>query len=137
MEDMTKEKIKNLIDNGDVTVKLNQELTLDVGHRSRDGKLLYSSDGFDEDKETLSNTTTHTYKVVGIMERLSRDIEPLPAPGYSAFIGGKPESITGYKNTTSIVPPFDLSVASVYVILYANLGIHTHILPSFVLAFAQ
>lgn len=94
---------QSLIDNGDVKVKLNQELTLDVGHRSRDGKPLYSKDEFEEDKETLSNTTTHTYKVVGIMERLSRDIEPLPAPGYSAFIGGKPESITGYKNTTSIV----------------------------------
>ena len=70
--------------NGGVDLKVNDTLTLDVGKRTQGGEELGQSNPYvPEDQEEITNTTTRTYTIVGIMERLSSTIEDYEAPGYT------------------------------------------------------
>ena len=94
---------EHIITNGRVALKVGDEITLDVGKRvSSDGEelnennpllngntlIVYDDETDLEEKETeeveetehIENTTKKTYKIVGIMQRLSR--EDFSSPGY-------------------------------------------------------
>ena len=94
---------EHIITNGRVILKVGDEITLDVGKRvSSDGEelnennpllngntlIVYDDETDLEEKETeeveetehIENTTKKTYKIVGIMQRLSR--EDFSSPGY-------------------------------------------------------
>ena len=70
--------------NGRISHSVGESLTLNVGERVRDGKELTQFDSFSpEDSEQIINTTTNTYKIVGIIERPATNIEGYSAPGYT------------------------------------------------------
>lgn len=94
---------EHIITNGRVVLKVGDEITLDVGKRvSSDGEelnennpllngntlIVYDDETDLEEKKTekveetehIENTTKKTYKIVGIMQRLSR--EDFSSPGY-------------------------------------------------------
>ena len=97
---------EHIITNGRVILKVGDEITLDVGKRvSSDGEelnennpllngntLIVYDDETDleekkaekvEETEYIENTTKKTYKIVGIMQRLSR--EDFSSPGYTVI----------------------------------------------------
>lgn len=75
------------------TCKIGTKINLDIGKRiSSDGYELDQSNpyyDYDEEleeytksRETITNTKTHEYTIVGIMERASYELEDYSAPGY-------------------------------------------------------
>ena len=95
---------EHIITNGRVILKVGDEITLDVGKRvSSDGEelsennpllngntlIVYDDETGLEEKEKveetehIENTTKKTYKIVGIMQRLSR--EDFSSPGYTVI----------------------------------------------------
>lgn len=97
---------EHIITNGRVILKVGDEITLDVGKRvSLDGEelnesnplltgnslIVYDDETDLQEKETeeveeteyIENTTTKTYKIVGIIQRLSR--EDFSSPGYTVI----------------------------------------------------
>ena len=79
----------HLSTNGRVKYKVGDTITLDLGTRvDREGNILdqyYSYYTYDTDSvndETLINTKTKDYKIVGLVERLDKAIEPYESPGY-------------------------------------------------------
>lgn len=81
--------------NGRVDYKIGDTITLDIGDRvNNEGINLGEYDSYSED-EVLTNINSKTYKVVGIIERPSKKVEPYSEPGYSF--------ITYMDNTTSNV----------------------------------
>lgn len=97
---------EHIITNGRVVLKVGDEITLDVGKRvSSDGEelnennpllnentlIVYDDETDLEEKKTekveeteyIENTTKKTYKIVGIMQRLSR--EDFSSPGYTVI----------------------------------------------------
>ena len=97
---------EHIITNGRVILKVGDEITLDVGKRvSSDGEelnennpllngntlIVYDDETDLEEKKTekveeteyIENTTKKTYKIVGIMQRLSR--EDFSSPGYTVI----------------------------------------------------
>ncbi len=120
---------KHIQTNGKVDLRIGDEITLDIGRRMSDEKelkqtnpynaLKYSRNDFDEDlteeeiekkleervEEELVKEFTKTYKVVGIMERPSRELESYSAPGYTIitllkdYVEGRNLNVyTRYKN---------------------------------------
>lgn len=76
---------RHLKTNGGIEYELGEIITLEVGERKdKEGKLLNQTIDYTEG-EKLVNTTKHEYKVVGIIERPNRDIEPTIAPGYTIY----------------------------------------------------
>lgn len=72
--------------NGGVEYKIGDTITLKIGERlTTDGSVLNQSNPYLEDLEKLENFSYKTYKVVGIMERPSNEIEPYSAPGYTVI----------------------------------------------------
>ena len=69
--------------NGRVDYKIGDTITLDIGDRvGSEGIKLGQYDSYSED-EVLTNINSKTYKVVGIIERPSKKVEPYSDPGYS------------------------------------------------------
>ena len=69
--------------NGRLEYKIGDNITLDIGDRvGSEGIKLGQYDSYSED-EVLTNLKSKTYKVVGIIERPSRKVEPYSDPGYS------------------------------------------------------
>ena len=69
--------------NGRVDYKVGDTITLDIGNRvGSEGIKLGEYDSYSED-EVLTNINSKTYKVVGIIERPSKKVEPYSDPGYS------------------------------------------------------
>ena len=69
--------------NGRIDYKVGDTVTLDIGNRvGSEGIKLGQYDSYSED-EALININSKTYKVVGIIERPSRKVEPYSDPGYS------------------------------------------------------
>jgi putative ABC transport system permease protein len=68
--------------NGRVELNVGDTITLDVGTRvDSKGKELTQSDSYDEgQKEEIINTSSKTYKIVGIIERPASTIEAYSAP---------------------------------------------------------
>ncbi len=82
--------------NGRLELKLNSEITLDVGKR------IHTEDKFELDQsnpflktEDIIDTTSKTYKIVGIIERPATNIESYDAPGYTFITHLDEDEITG------------------------------------------
>ena len=69
--------------NGGVELKIGDIITLNIGKRLIDGSEGNQNNPFQPEMETIENTKTKTFKVVGIMERPDTKIEPYTAPGYT------------------------------------------------------
>ncbi len=70
--------------NGRVELKIGSTITLDVGKRiNLDDSVELTQDNFLFDNEDIVNTTSKTYKIVGIIERPASNIEDYSAPGYT------------------------------------------------------
>lgn len=72
--------------NGNVNIKVGDTITLDIGKRTSEGMELTQDVPYGKEiNEKIENTTTKQYKVVGIAERLSTNIESFEAPGYTVI----------------------------------------------------
>ena len=70
--------------NGRVVLNVGETITLDVGTRVSDGHELTQDNKFSKEaNEKIINTTSKTYKIVGIIERPASNIEGYSAPGYT------------------------------------------------------
>ena len=75
--------------NGRLELKINDSITLEIGKRidstgyELDQNNPYQKSDFDGNGETLIETKTKTYKIVGIIERPATNIENYSAPGYT------------------------------------------------------
>ena len=70
--------------NGRVELNVGETITLDVGTRVSDGYELSQDNKFSKEaNEEIINTTSKTYKIVGIIERPASNIESYSAPGYT------------------------------------------------------
>ena len=73
--------------NGRVDIKVGETIRLDVGNRclAEDGTALNQNNPyFGDGAETLTDTETKEYTVVGIISRLATEMEGYSAPGYTA-----------------------------------------------------
>lgn len=84
----------HLYSNGNVSIKLGDTLSFDIGERMSDGVLLDQNDSF-QDGEALEPFDFKSYTVVGFYERFPLSIEPYSAPGYTALTAG--EAASGYE----------------------------------------
>lgn len=70
--------------NGRVVLNVGETITLDVGTRVSDGYELTQDIKYSkENNEEIINTTSKTYKIVGIIERPATNIESYSSPGYT------------------------------------------------------
>ena len=73
--------------NGRNFLKVGDTVTLNIGERVNEaGEVLTQGNPYGEDEssqEKIINTTAKEYKVVGVVERPARNIEPSDAPGYT------------------------------------------------------
>ena len=70
--------------NGRVVLNVGESITLDIGTRVSDGYELTQENNFSKgSNEEIINTTSKTYKIVGIIERPANNIETYSAPGYT------------------------------------------------------
>ena len=84
--------------NGRIDLKIGDEITLDVGKRINEeqAELNQYNPFIKEIKEEIVETTTKTYKIVGIIERPAYNIENYEAPGYTFITYLDKERINGY-----------------------------------------
>ena len=84
--------------NGRLELKVGSEITLDIGTRiDIDNEVLTQSNPFQQNgNENIINTTSKTYKIVGIIERPATNIESYTAPGYTFITFTKDEFESGY-----------------------------------------
>ena len=84
--------------NGGVTFNIGEKITLNLGTRVSDGEELNQNNPyFPEQNEEIINTTSHTYTIVGIIERPSTEIEGYSAPGYTFITYMDNENLIGEK----------------------------------------
>ena len=84
--------------NGGVTLNIGEKINLNLGTRVSDGEELNQNNPyFPEQNEEIINTTSHTYTIVGIIERPSTEIEGYSAPGYTFITYMDNENLTGEK----------------------------------------
>lgn len=84
--------------NGGVTLNIGEKITLNLGTRVSDEEELNQNNPyFPEQNEEIINTTSHTYTIVGIIERPSTEIEGYSAPGYTFITYMDNENLTGEK----------------------------------------
>ncbi len=71
--------------NGRVVLNVGDFITLDIGKRvTSDGEILTQNNPYDEEnKETITETKSYKFKIVGIMNRPSGIFEDYQAPGYT------------------------------------------------------
>lgn len=76
---------RHLKTNGRIDIKVGDEITLDVGKRydSNTEGVIGENCAYEHDAETLTDTVTKRYKVVGIMERPGYGMEDYSAAGYT------------------------------------------------------
>lgn len=76
---------RHLKTNGRIDIKVGDEITLDVGKRydSNTEGVISENCAYEHDAETLTDTVTKHYKVVGIMERPGYGMEDYSAAGYT------------------------------------------------------
>lgn len=76
---------RHLKTNGRIDIKVGDEITLDVGKRydSNTEGVISENSAYENEAETLTDTVTKHYKVVGIMERPSYGMEDYSAAGYT------------------------------------------------------
>ena len=76
---------RHLKTNGRIDIKVGDEITLDVGKRydSNTEGVISENCAYEHEAETLTDTVTKYYKVVGIMERPGYGMEDYSAAGYT------------------------------------------------------
>ena len=76
---------RHLKTNGRIDIKVGDEITLDVGKRydSNTEGVISENSAYEHEAETLTDTVTKRYKVVGIMERPGYGMEDYSAAGYT------------------------------------------------------
>lgn len=76
---------RHLKTNGRIDIKVGDEITLDVGKRydSNTEGVIWENSAYEHEAETLTDTVTKHYKVVGIMERPGYGMEDYSAAGYT------------------------------------------------------
>lgn len=79
---------EHLLSNGDVRYVLGDTVTVDLGRRTVDGDQLMAHNPYVEG-ETLEDTESRTYTVVGFYQRLDTVVEPFSCPGYTALTCGE------------------------------------------------
>lgn len=82
--------------NGRVALNVGDTITLNIGKRVSDGYELDQNNSFNEEvPEEIIDTTSKTYKIVGIIERPATNIENYSAPGYTFITYMNEENISG------------------------------------------
>lgn len=79
---------EHLLSNGNVRYVLGDTVTADLGRRTVDGHQLTAHNPYVEG-ETLEDTKSRTYTVVGFYRRLDTEVEPFSCPGYTALTCGE------------------------------------------------
>lgn len=76
---------RHLKTNGRIDIKVGDEITLDIGKRydSNTESVIWENIAYEHEAETLTDTVTKRYKVVGIMERPGYGMENYSAAGYT------------------------------------------------------
>lgn len=76
---------RHLKTNGRIDIKVGDEITLDIGKRydSNTEGIISGNSAYENEAETLTDTVTKHYKVVGIMERPGYGMEDYSAAGYT------------------------------------------------------
>lgn len=76
---------RHLKTNGRIDIKVGDEITLDIGKRydSSTESVIWENIAYEHEAETLTDTVTKRYKVVGIMERPGYGMEDYSAAGYT------------------------------------------------------
>lgn len=76
---------RHLKTNGRIDIKVGDEITLDIGKRydSNTEGVIWENIAYENEAETLTDTVTKQYKVVGIMERPGYGMEDYSAAGYT------------------------------------------------------
>lgn len=76
---------RHLKTNGRIDIKVGDEITLDIGKRydSNTESVIWENCAYEHEAETLTDTVTKHYKVVGIMERPGYGMEDYSAAGYT------------------------------------------------------
>lgn len=76
---------RHLRTNGRIDIKVGDEITLDIGKRydSNTESVISENIAYEHETETLTDTVTKQYKVVGIMERPGYGMEDYSAAGYT------------------------------------------------------
>lgn len=76
---------RHLRTNGRIDIKVGDEITLDIGKRydSNTESVIWENIAYEHEAETLTDTVTKRYKVVGIMERPGYGMEDYSAAGYT------------------------------------------------------
>ena len=76
---------RHLKTNGRIDIKVGDEITLDIGKRydSSTESVIWENCAYEHEAETLTDTVTKRYKVVGIMERPGYGMEDYSAAGYT------------------------------------------------------
>ena len=76
---------RHLKTNGRIDIKVGDEITLDIGkrHDSNTESVISENIAYEHEAETLTDTVTKQYKVVGIMERPGYGMEDYSAAGYT------------------------------------------------------
>ena len=78
---------ENFIVNAKEKYQVGDTITLETGQRFIEKEQLSENTPYQE-KESLKNTTKHTFTIVGIMERLPFEIEEFSCPGYICITNG-------------------------------------------------
>ena len=78
---------ENFIANAKEKYQVGDTITLETGQRFIEKEQLSANTPYQE-KESLKNTTKHTFTIVGIMERLPFEIEEFSCPGYTCITNG-------------------------------------------------
>ena len=89
---------RHLKTNGGIDLKIGDTITLDIGKRYSDGYFLVQNNPYTGDEEELKVEQTHTFKVVGIIERPGKMLEPYSAPGYTFITKLDTKSYNGKYN---------------------------------------
>lgn len=116
---------RHLRNNGKVDLKVGDTITLEVGSRMSEGYALGQNNPYEEtNNETIENTVSVTYKVVGIFERPSTALEPFSFPGYT-FIT---TNASGVKNYTVFARYTREGLKNEYKVTAGILGVNEKVL---------
>lgn len=123
---------RHLRNNGKVDLKVGDTITLEVGSRMSEGYALGQNNPYEEtNDETIENTVSVTYKVVGIFERPSTALEPFSSPGYT-FIT---TNASGVKNYTVFARYTKDGLKNQYKVTAGILGVDASLLKKNILEF--
>lgn len=116
---------RHLRNNGKVDLKVGDTITLEVGSRMSEGYALGQNNPYEEtNNETIENTVSVTYKVVGIFERPSTALEPFSSNGYT-FIT---TNASGVKNYTVFARYTREGLKNEYKVTAGILGVNEKVL---------